>query len=422
MKDAGYSLLTLPGGPRIALATLPRSRCAAFGVFVPAGSRDDPASRRGLAHFTEHMLFKGTARRSARDISIETEGAGANLNACTSEDLTCYEARGEAGTLPLLVDVLCDMVWHSSFAPGHLKLERDVILDEITMYRESPADHIGDLLAGALWPGHPLGHPVAGSRASVRAIRREDFLSFTACHHHRDDLVLGVAGPFSGEEVMTLLGGRLAGIRFAPAAAGGLAAAAAGPGRVIESRATDQLQLGVGFRTPGRLSPHRHALRLLSLLLGEMAGSRLFQELREKRGLCYSVASDLALFEEAGSLEILTGLDPSDRDEALARIENELADLEANGPTPGELERAKRYAIGQATLAFEATASHLAWAAESVLHHGRVIHPDEARAEIESVGVAEVRAALATLDFSRPARAEIRPKRASRAAPKRATR
>ena len=418
MNDVTLASLTLPGGPRLAVATLPRSLCAAFGVFVAAGSRDDPADRQGLAHFTEHMLFKGTARRTARDLSIDVEGAGANLNACTSEDQTAYEARGEAHTLPLLADVICDMAWHSAFAPAEIALERAVIRDEITMYRESPADHVGDLLAQALWPDHPLGHPISGSHESVKGITRDDFLAFTARHYRCSDLILAAAGPFPADQVADLLIPLLDGIPFCQPSTRQPDPPSAAPAQLVESRATDQLQLALGFRTPGRLAPQRHALRLLSLLLGEMAGSRLFQELREKRGLCYSITSDLALFRETGSLEILTAMDPADRSEALARIGQELTDLAQNGPAADELARAKRYALGQATLAFEATASHLAWAAETLLHHGRVIDPVEIRREIEAVTAEDVHAAAAALDLAHPAMAEIRPRPARNRTPR----
>lgn len=411
MSEPVYHWRQLPGGPRLAVSSLPRSRCAAFGLYLPVGSRDDPAGRPGLAHFTEHMLFKGTSRRSARDLAIEIEGAGANLNACTSEDLTCYEARGEARSLPLLAEILCDMAWHSAFAPAEIKLEREVICEEITMYRESPAEHIGDLLAQALWPDHPLGHPIAGTRAAVRRTGRDDFLSFTGRHHRRRDLVLAAAGPFEPDAVAAMLEPWLAGVAFQDPPACQPVAPPGPPACLAESRATDQLQLALGFRTPGRLSPQRHALRLFSLLLGEMSGSRLFQELREKRGLCYSITSDLALFEETGSLEIITGLDPANRAEALDQITGQLADLATRGPSPAELERAKRFALGQATLAFEATSSHLGWSAESLLHHGRIVHPDQARAEIEAVTVDDVHQVAAAFDPARAARAEIRPKR-----------
>ena len=411
MTDVAFASLPLPSGPRLAVATLPTSRCAAFGIFIPAGSRDDPAQLQGLAHFTEHMLFKGTSRRSARDISFEIEGAGANLNAATSEDQTAYEARGEAHSLPLLADVLCDMAWHSAFAAPEIELEREVIQDEITMYRESPADHVGDLLAQALWPKHPLGHPISGDRASVNRIGRDDFRAFVERHHLRSDLVIAVAGPFEANAVADTLAPLLGRIPFRPPADPASQPILDPPAQLVESRTTDQTQLAIGFRVPGRTAPQRHALRLLSLLLGEMAGSRLFQELREKRGLCYSIHSDLALFREAGSLEILTGLDPADRDEAFDRIMAELDELARNGPSADELARAKRYALGQATLAFEATATHLAWAAEGLLHHGHIEHPDAARHEIEAVTAEDVHAVAAALDLSRPALAEIQPRK-----------
>ena len=181
------------------MATVVDSECAALTIHVPAGSRDESGLPAGLAHFVEHMVFKGTERRSARDLSFEIENAGGQINACTSEDQTIYEGRGEAEMLPILAEVLSDMVWHATFPESEIQLEREVIGEEITMYRESPADHIGDLISTALWGDHPLGHPISGSLESIARIDRQSLLEFRDRHHFRKDLVIAAAGPFTLE-------------------------------------------------------------------------------------------------------------------------------------------------------------------------------------------------------------------------------
>jgi predicted Zn-dependent peptidase len=410
MSRARYETVELPGGFRLAVATLPASECAALSIHIPAGSRDDPAGQAGLAHFVEHMVFKGTARRDARTISMETEDAGASLNACTTEDLVTYEARGEAETLPLLADVLADLVWQASFPRAEIALEREVIGEEIVMYRESPSDHIGDLISAALWSPHPLGEPVAGTEQSIARIDREALAGFRDRHHFRKDVVIAVAGPFGTDEVVGTLLPHLPAAREAvPGVALDLARMAA-PRQLCERRDTEQLQLALGFRTPGRRDPRRHALRLLGMILGESASSRLFQELREKRGLCYHISCDVNLFAEAGSLEIHAGLAPESREESLDCIRKELDDLRRHGPRPDELARAKRLAVSQTKMAMESTAAHASWIGDCLVQYDRLVTPEEVREEWSRVTEAQVREIAAeVLDEDLLAKAEIIP-------------
>lgn len=406
---ARYHVHRTSAGYRLAVATLPAGECLSLSVHVPAGGRDDPPGRAGLAHFVEHMIFKGTARRDARRISLETEDAGGSLNAFTSEDQTVYEARGDAGTLPVLADILCDIVWHSGFPASEIRLEHGVIAEEIVMYQENPSDHIGDLLSSALWSPHPLGAPISGTLESIGRIRRADLAGFAATHHRRDDLVIAVAGPQEPGEVIAALEPLLP--ASSPAATGeSFTEPLDGPRVVREARDTAQVQLALGFRLCGRRDPRRHALRLLSTILGEGASSRLFQSLREERGLCYHISSDVVLLDDTGALEIHAGLDPGSRDEALELVRREIAGLAGRGPSDDELRRAKRQHGAQMRAALESTATHAAWAGDSLLQHDRIPDPDEVLAEIEAVGVTEVRDAAAEfLTATREALAEIHP-------------
>ena len=381
-----YHWRELPGGPRLAVASLPGSQCSAVSIHIPAGSRDEGGHPSGIAHFLEHMCFKGTDRHDARALSLRVEGAGGQINACTSEDQTVYDARGDAELLPLLCETLADMVWRSVLPEREIGLERDVIGEEITMIRENPADHIGDMLSAAMWPGHPLGTPISGTLDSIGLVDRAALVMFRDAHHFRSDVVIAVAGPHPPDEVAEMLG------ELAPEC-GGVALqhevfsrdGASPPRRLREERETDQLQLALGWRTPGRQSDERHALRLLSLMLGETASSRLFLDMREDRGLCYQIASDVTLFDEVGAFEIHAGLDPGGREEALDCVFKHLQDLAANGPDEAELLRAKRLAITQGKLAFETTASHAVWAGESLLDFGHIPTVHEWRSRIDQV-------------------------------------
>jgi predicted Zn-dependent peptidase len=410
MNKASYEWRRIPNGPRLAVATLLDSECAALSIHIPAGSRNEHGLPAGLAHFVEHMVFKGTASRSARELSLDIENAGGQINACTSEDQTVYEGRGEAELLPVLADVLCDMVWNSTFPEAEIQLEREVIGEEITMYRESPSDHIGDLISKAMWGEHPLGNAISGSMDSIAQIRRETLLDYRRRHHFRNDLVIAAAGPFTADEMIRVIAPHLPDEFHAGQAPLSFDRANAKPRNLTEQRETDQLQLSLAWHTPGRHSDERHALRLLSLMLGETASSRLFLELREERGLCYQISSDITLFHDTGAFEINAGLDPEASEEATACIMREIHDLVGNGPRPGELERAKRLAIAQSKLAFESTSAHATWAGEGLLDYGRIPSRDEWRDRVQAVSSDEIRETARSIFHERkPSIASIRP-------------
>lgn len=406
---ATYSTHALPGGPRLAHAQLPESECAALSIYIPVGSRDETGNiPSGLAHFSEHMAFKGTQRRSAKELTLAIESGGGQANACTSEDHTIYEAQGEAELMPVLIDVLADMVWHSTFPENEIDLERDVIGEEITMIHETPSDHINDLLADALWPEHPLGQSISGSLESIETIDRACLQTFADDHHFRKDLVIATAGPMPAKAILDILLPLLPKTFKTPTPRSSQAFA---PSRqIIEQRRTDQLQLALAWHTPGRHAPERHALRLLSLILGESSSSRLFIELREERGLCYQVGSELSLFEETGALQILAGLDPESREESLETLFKETADLAKNGPRPGELERAKRLSIAQSKLSFESTSSHCAWVGEGLLFHDHIPSPQQARENLLQVTDQQVQSIAQKIFSEKPAMAEIKAK------------
>lgn len=409
MSRASYDWKQLPDGPRLAVATVPHAECAALTIHVPAGSRDEADSPNGLAHFVEHMVFKGTPTRDARKLSMEIENVGGQINACTSEDQTTYEGRGEADLLPQMAEILGDMVWSATFPARELELERDVIREEITMYRESPTDHIGDLTSQALWGSHPLGRPITGTPESITRVSRADLVLFRDRHHFRRDLVIAAAGPFTLDDVHEVLQAHLPATFHDPIAYPSFDASRALPKHLVEKRDTDQLQLALAWHTPGRHSQHRHALRLLSLILGETASSRLFLDLREERGLCYQISSDTSFFDETGTFEIHAGLHPDGRDEAIACIHRELQDIAGRGPTDDELARAKRLAIAQSKLAFESTSAHAAWAGEGVLDFGFIPCRDHWRDQVLAVTADDIRSVTGDHLAAPPNIAEIRP-------------
>lgn len=412
MSQITHQLLHTRHGQRVALAQLPFSECVSLAIYLPVGSRHEARGQEGIAHFIEHMVFKGTTRRDARQISLDAEGAGGQLNAFTSEDHTAYEARGPAEIFPLLAEILADLVWNPTFPNTEIDRERDVILDEILTYRESPADHIGDLASKAMWGSHPLGHPITGSEESLANMNRERLLEFSNIHYRSPQAVIAVAGPLGAAEVLRMLDTLIPAPSAVPAPAPvPFDLANFHPHELVERRRdTEQCQLSLGYHTPGRSAAERHALRLLSLILGEPMSSRLFQELREMRGLCYQVSTDVSLFAETGTFEISLATDPQQRAACLAIIEEQIQQLAQHGPSEAELAAAKRFAAGQSRLAFESSAAHMAWVAEALLFHDRLVPIDEARANLEEVTAQQVQqAAAAFLTPLRRATAVITP-------------
>lgn len=387
---AHYQTTRLQNGMQLAHAFLPDSECVAYDIHLPVGSRHDPNKQAGLAHFLEHLSFKGTTTRDARELSMNIENLGAGIDAFTSEDETAYEARGDADTLPQLVEILADMLWHSTYPSNEIELEGEVIAEEILMYRENPSDHISDLLSAATWAPHPLGEPITGTDESISRIDRPSILEFARSHHRRRDLVIAVAGPHDFDHVLELVNAHL------PEATDPLpppvpAPPPNGPRSRIEKRDTNQLQLGISFRAFGRRDPRRHALILLSMILGEGSSSRLFHSLREERGLCYQIDAQTNLFEDVGTLEIHAGLDPDARSEAQEIIDAICHDLANHGPTETELARVKRLATSSNRAAMESTSSHASWIARSLLDHGCIFTPTEALAALNAVTPDQVR-------------------------------
>jgi predicted Zn-dependent peptidase len=289
-------------------------------------------------------------------------------------------------------------------------LEREVIAEEIVMYQESPGDHISDLLSRALWGNHSLGQPISGSLESIRNIDQAALHDFAARHHRREDIVIAVAGPHCLEEVVGLLEALLPEATH-PLSSIPFLEAVVPTRHEVERRDTQQLQLALAYRCFGRSDSRRHALNLLSMILGEGASSRLFQRLREERGLCYHVSCDASLLAETGSLEIHAGLDPAARDEAIACIQEEIDDLAAHGPSAEELARAKRLAASQSRAGMESTSAHSSWIGECLIHHDRVMTPSEALARTTAVTAGEIQSVAREICVPEHlAIAEIRPR------------
>ncbi len=396
-----------PNGLTLAVAPMPGLPGVCVGLWVGVGSRYEEAPLNGASHFIEHMLFKGTRRRRARDISAAIEGVGGSLNAFTSEETTCFYARAPRRHLATVVDVLADLFLNSVFDPRDLETEREVIREEVAMYRDQPHQHVEELLNALQWPDHPLGRPLTGTEATLARLERPQLLAFRRRHHVAPAIVLTVAGGCTAAECRRALA------RWADRFPGGARPAfepvppsrQVEPGLRLERRPITQTQLALGLRTCSRHDPRRFALRLLNVILGENASSRLFQVLREERGITYHIGSGLSFYHDTGDLVITAGLEPGQLAGALRLIVAELRRLKTHPPRPAELGHAREYALGQLDLSLESSENQMMWLGEQWLGHGRLFTPAAYRRALMRVSAADLGAAAR--DFFRPDRLNL---------------
>lgn len=403
MNDCRHHLTTLKNGVRIASVEMPYMQSASIGLWAGVGARNEPAALNGISHFIEHLMFKGTSKRTAKQITESVEGIGGYLNAFTTEDHTCYYAKAGARHLPVLCDVLADMVLNSQFLPEEIERERGVIREEIMMYRDQPAQHVQELLSETMWPKHPLGRPLTGTIRSISSLNRVHFLKFMQDHYNGRSLMATVAGRVSHEEAVSLLEPALGKIKPGVLPRYARARADTGPVKfTLASQETEQTHLAMGFYSFGRTDERRFALKLLSVILGENMSSRLFQKLREQHGYCYSVQTGMTTLSDVGLINISAGLDATKLQKALRAIFCELEIIREKKPGLQEVRRAKDYAVGQMLMGLESTTNQMMWMGESILGYRKVLGPAQIESKMMAVTPEEIRAVAShCLDRSR---------------------
>jgi predicted Zn-dependent peptidase len=389
--SSDYRVTTLKNGVRIASVGMPHMQSATVGIWTAVGARHESKALSGVSHFVEHLMFKGTTRRNAKQITEAVEGVGGYLNAFTTEDHTCYYAKAGANHLATLCDVLADMYLHSEFAPVEIEREREVIREEILMYRDQPAQYAQELLSATLWPNHPLGRALTGTIETTSQLQRKELLGHKMETYNGRTTVVAVAGRVEHDAAVALLAPALG--KLAPGRIPSfkrVKETQKAPQICVHTQDTEQTHLAMGFHTVGRLDPRRFALKLLSVILGENMSSRLFQKLREKHGLCYSVSSGMSMFEETGLLSIAVGLDPDKLPKALRLILSEIERISQRPPTAGELQKAKDYSIGQTLMGLESTSNHMMWVGDSMLGYKKILDPAEIERRLLAVTREEI--------------------------------
>jgi predicted Zn-dependent peptidase len=385
---------TLPGGLRVVTEQVPSVHSASVGVWVGVGSRDEGPTVAGAAHFLEHLLFKATPTRTAVQIAQAVDAVGGELNAFTAKEHTCYYAHVLDDDLELAVDLVGDVVLNGICAPNDVELERDVVLEEIAMRDDDPEDAIGDVFLAALFGQHPVGRPVIGTVDSVSSMTRDQLHSFHVRRYTPERMVVAVAGNVEHDDVVSLVrrhfGARLQRGRDAVRPRKGGTRVAAHPRLSLGTRDAEQTHMALGVRAPGRHWKHRWALAVLNQAIGGGLSSRLFQQIREERGLAYSVYSTIDTFADTGALSVYTACLP-ERFRDVATVTTDVLEAVArDGITDNECRIAKGSLRGGLVLGLEDSASRMNRIGRSELNYGEHRSIDHTLAKIDSVTLGEV--------------------------------
>ena len=380
----------LPSGLSVVTEDMPGAASVALGFWVDAGSRDERPEIAGASHFLEHLLFKGTEDRSAQEIAEAVEAVGGEMNAFTTKEYTAFYVRLLQEDLDLALDILSEIMWGPAFRPHEIEAERQVILEEILMHEDEPSDLVHDLCQDALYPDHPLGREVLGDKSTITAMTRDDIRTYFGAHYRPGSIVVAAAGKVDHDQLAAGVERRFSG----PAGAGPVRhLQPLPPARplVVSTRSTEQAHLVVGLRAPARDDEDRFAFAVLNQLLGGGMSSRLFQEVREKRGLVYSVYSYRAAYLETGLLGIYAGTSPARATTVLQLIDNELDRLLQEEIPERELAVARGHVKGSLVLSLEETSSRMSRIGRSQLVHGEVLSLDELVERTAAVSAADVR-------------------------------
>ena len=395
----------LGNGLRVVLAPC-EAESVAVGVFIASGSRHEPPKFAGISHLIEHMLFKGTPTRKPIDITRAIEGRGGNFNAMTGEEATCYFAHLPDDYLDEAVDILSDMYLRATVPDDEFAREKQVVVEEIRMYADEPDSVAMENLQKALFPGHGLGCPVAGTPESLAPLKAEDLRRYIRSHYRADNTVVVVVGSFESGKALGLVERAFSPLgrsrtRKKPAPS---RFARPSPSHVSVEKDVQQVQLALGYRAFGISDPRKYAATVMDAVLGRGMSSRLFQEVREKRGLSYDISSRMQFFSDAGMFTVTAGVDPSKAGRALATTDREIRRICERRVSAAELRRTKDFLVGNFRLSHEKVTSKLFFYGQTMLAFGRLVAPEEQVAGIRAVTSADVQAVARSV-FAPSARA-----------------
>jgi predicted Zn-dependent peptidase len=393
----GYDRTVLPSGVRVVTERLDGARSVSVGAWVGTGSRDESPELNGATHFLEHLLFKGTPSRSALEIAQSFDAIGGDINAFTTRELTCFHARTLGEDLPLALGTLGDLVQNASLAPDDVEAERSVVLEEIAMHEDTPDDIVFDVFHETIWPEHPLGRRVQGLPGTVEQMSRDAIAGFFRRYYTGDNIVVAASGEVEHEHVVDLVVDAFTSRAMPqPVRAPGAPPSVTGS-LVVHERDIEQAHLVYGTQGIARADDRRWALGLMNVILGGGMSSRLFQEIREKRGLAYAISSGHVGYSETGIFNIYAGCSTENIAEVLSIIREQLGAITASGISEEELARAVGHVRGSLVLSMEEPGALMSHLGKSELCLGEILTTEEMIARVESVTLDDVRSAAAAV-------------------------
>ena len=379
-----YQKTTLDNGLRILSESIPYMSSVSIGFFVGTGSRSETLPEQGVSHFIEHLMFKGTEKRSARDIAEEVDDVGGQLNAATDRENTCYYIKVLPEHLGLGLDILSDMLLHSKFAESDVEKERQVVLEEISLYEDSPDELIHDLHMNSLWPGHALGRNILGTRDSIGSMPREMILDYTRRHYMPDNIVVAAAGNLTHDQLVTQVRRFWDNVRGAAKVSADSTPMFAS-GRHLQEKEIEQIHICLGTPGVAHDDPRYYASHVLNTILGGGVSSRLFQHIREERGLAYSVCSYPSSFRDTGLFTIYTGVSPENCREVMDVIGSIIGDIRSNGVRPEELKRAKEQLKAGLLFSLESSSSRMSRLGRAEISSREYLSPEQLVAKVDAV-------------------------------------
>lgn len=364
---------------------------ASLGIFLRAGSRIEAKSLKGVAHFLEHMVFKGSRNYSHRQIKREIEGRGGSLNAFTSQEITAYYAHFLNKNLPQTLDILLDMVFDPLLKSHEVDKERNVILEEIKMYNDIPSSRAAVLLDSLLWKKHPLGEEIIGSTSTVKKIDSLELSKFRKKYYAPSNMIISFTGDYPKEKIIDLLVKKIKKVKGKVKVNYNSPSSCLGLNVKCEVKSLEQSHLCLGFRSISYLSEKRLTAQLINIILGANMSSRLFEELREKKSLCYDISTEARKYRDSGAFSIHLGLDKSKLTIALKTVFRELNKIKEKEVLSKELSRAKDYFLGQAAMSLERPQGRMFYLAESFLTLGKINNFSEIKKEVEKITPQEIK-------------------------------
>lgn len=387
-----YKKTTLDNGLRIIMNHMPKMKSVSLGIWIKAGGRYEDARNKGISHYLEHLLFKGTKKYSYRKLKELIEGKGGNLNGFTSEEVTCYLVKLPYRYLDLGLDILSDMVINPLLPEVEVEKERAVILEELKMYRDLPQSYVYELLDELLWPGHVLGMSIIGSVESINTIKRQDLYSFKNKYYTPFNIVVSIAGLFEPGKFIKRVAAVSSHLKDKNINTFLEAKEAQGkPQLNFLHKDTEQTHLALGFHAFKKGHSLKYAQALLHIILGANMSSRLFNVVREELGLAYEIGAQVKPFADTGAFLVHAGIDNQKVAQAISVILKELQNIKEKLVTEDEFKRAKEFYLGQLELALEDTMDNMLWIGDSVVTMDKAFTLDEVTEGVKSVKRQDIR-------------------------------